>query len=393
MTGRDDEGARIAALHRLAILDTEPERAYDDAVELAASICGTPIAMMTLLDGQRQWFKSKVGVPFDETPREQSFCTQAILSDDTLIVPDASADDRFKELLVVQYAPSLRFYAGAPIKSPDGFNLGTLCVLDVQSRALSKPQQDALEALRRMIERQLELRRVNLELVRLERQKRELTELVVHDLKNPIASILPNARYLTRTTGLSENAKMAAQDITSSTEAMLRLVLNLLDISRAEDAALVPKCTPVVVAELLESVRAGAAARAAEQGGTLALDVAEDAGTVSLDADLIRRVLENLTDNALKYAPRGTITLGARADGDSVLLTVADDGPGIPAAARAAIFEKYTRVEGAPHADRSRGLGLTFCRLAVEAHGGRIWVDERTPRGSVFSLTVPRARA
>ncbi|MBX3228775.1 MAG: GAF domain-containing sensor histidine kinase [Labilithrix sp.] len=388
----DDETARVAALHRLAILDTEPERAYDDAVELAASICGTPIAMMTLLDGQRQWFKAKVGVPFDETPREQSFCTHAILSDDTLVVPDARADERFKDLFVVQYPPSLRFYAGAPIKSPDGFKLGTLCVLDLESRELSKTQQDALEALRRMIERQLELRRVNMELVRLERQKRELTELVVHDLKNPIASILPNARYLARTTGLSENAKTAAQDITSSTEAMLRLVMNLLDISRAEDAALVPRCEPVVLADLLDSVRAGAAARATEQGGTLALDVADDAGTASLDADLVRRVLDNLADNALKYAPGGTVTLGARADAAGVRVTVADDGPGIPAAARAAIFEKYARVDGSPHAERSRGLGLTFCRLAVEAHGGRIWVEERTPRGAVFCMTLPRAR-
>lgn len=390
MSGGDDETARVAALHRLAILDTEPEKAYDDAVELAASICGTPIAMMTLLDGERQWFKSKVGVPFDESPREQSFCTHAILSDDTLIVPNALADDRFKELFAVQYAPSLRFYAGAPIKSPDGFKLGTLCVLDVQSRELSKAQQDALEALRRMIERQLELRRANLELLRLERQKRELTALVVHDLKNPIASILPNARYLARTKGLTESAKSAADDITSSTEAMLRLVMNLLDISRAEDAALVPKREPIVLATLLDAVRTSAAARAAEQGATIAVEVAEDAGTASLDADLVRRVLENLTDNALKYAPGGKVTLGARADGPGVRLTVSDDGPGIPAEARAAVFEKYARVDGAPHAERSRGLGLTFCRLAVEAHGGRIWVEEAAPHGAAFCMSLPR---
>lgn len=385
----DDETARVAALHRLAILDTAPERAYDDAVELAASICGTPMAMMTLLEGERQWFKAKLGVPFDETPRNQSFCTHAITSDETLVVPDASLDDRFKDLPSVQYA-SLRFYAGAPIKSPDGFKLGTLCVLDVQTRELSKPQQEALEALRRMIERQLELRRANLELLRLEQQKRELTALVVHDLKNPIASILPNARYLARTTGLSANAKSAAEDITSSTQAMLRLVMNLLDISRAEDAALVPRREPVVLEKLIDEVRASAAARAEEQGVKLVVDIASDAGSASLDADLLRRVLENLADNALKYAPGGTVTLGARAEDSSVRITVADDGPGIPAESRSAIFEKYARIDGSPHAERSRGLGLTFCRLAVDAHGGRIWVDENAPRGSVFCVKIPR---
>ena len=139
-------------------------------------------------------------------------------------------------------------------------------------------------------------------------------------------------------------------------------------------------------------MRVGAAARAAEQGATLALDVADDAGTASLDADLVRRVLENLADNALKYAPGGKVTFGARADGASARITVADDGPGIPAEARAAVFEKYARIDGSPHADRSRGLGLTFCRLAVEAHGGRIWVEEATPRGAVFCMTLPRVR-
>lgn len=394
------EGARSVALARLQILDTAPEEAYDDIVKLASSICGTPMALMTLLDGDRQWLKAKVGIPFDETPRDQTFCTHAVLQDETLIVPDATSDSRFSELWAVKFPPSLRFYAGAPIRSPDGVKLGTLCVLDVTTRELTPEQRTALEALRRLVERQLELRRANLELVKLEKQKKELTELVVHDLKNPIASILPNAHYIAKAPGLNANARTAASDITQATQAMLRLVMNLLDISRAEEARLVARRRPVAIGPLLNGIVATLAARAEDQDAKLSTDnrLGEDA-TFNVDEDLIRRVLENLTDNALKYAPGGTVVVRAqrsddgrsddeRSDHAAIVLEVEDDGPGIPPDAREAIFEKYARLSGAPHSERSRGLGLTFCRLAVEAHGGEIWV-ESAGRGSIFRARIP----
>jgi signal transduction histidine kinase len=399
----EEEAARSVALRRLEIMDTPPERAYDDIVELASAICRAPMALMTLLDGDRQWLKAKVGIPFDEAPRDQSFCAHAILQDETLVVPDATSDNRFSELLAVKFPPSLRFYAGAPIRSPDGIKLGTLCVLDVTTRDLTPEQKNALEALRRVVERQLELRRANIELVKLEKQKKELTELVVHDLKNPIASILPNSHYIAKAPGLNDNAKAAASDITQATQSMLRLVLNLLDISRAEDAELVARKRPVAIEPLLNNIVAALAVRAADQDAKLSVDVqlggdgsaAADASTstANIDEDLIRRVLENLADNALKYAPGGKVIVRARKDAqtDSLVLEVEDTGPGIPPAQREAIFEKYARLERSPHSERSRGLGLTFCRLAVEAHGGRIWVDgvEGSERGSIFRARIP----
>lgn len=383
-----NERERMSSLRRLEILDTAPERAYDDIVELASAICGTPIAVMTLIDGDRQWMKAKIGLPMDETPREESFCTYAILDNEMLVVPDAQADDRFADMFAVQ--SGLKFYAGSPIRSPDGFNLGTLCVLDVQTRSLTQAQTSALEALRRMIESHLELRRANLELVRLEQQKRELTELVVHDLKNPITSILPNAAYIERSKGISDNARSAAKDILGSTQAMLGLVMNLLDISRAEDATLTPQRSLVDVPQLIEEVRASLGARAVDRGSALALAISDEVAQAQLDRDLTRRILENLADNALKYARGGRVTLGARWEGRDLLLTVEDDGPGIPASERERIFEKYARIDGSPQPERSRGLGLTFCRLASEAHGGQIWVEEVTPRGSRFCVRLPR---
>jgi anti-sigma regulatory factor (Ser/Thr protein kinase) len=159
-----DETARLAALHRYKILDTDPEQAFDDLTLLASQICGTPIALITLVDANRQWFKSRVGVSVTETSRAISFCTHAICQREVLIIPDASTDGRVSESPLVTNEPHIRFYAGAPLVTPEGQALGTLCVADCVSRTLSPEQLEALQALRRQVEGQLELRRNLLDL-------------------------------------------------------------------------------------------------------------------------------------------------------------------------------------------------------------------------------------
>src|SRR4029453_12789789 len=164
VTTSPDEGGRLAALHRYRILDTEPERGFDDLTLLASYICGTPIAAITLIDADRQWFKSRVGIPTTETTRSISFCTHAIQSRDLFIVPHARYDERFRDIPFVTSDPEIRFYAGAPLLTPDGHALGTLCVLDRVARTLSREQLEALSALCRQAEGQLELRRNLIEL-------------------------------------------------------------------------------------------------------------------------------------------------------------------------------------------------------------------------------------
>ena len=154
-----NEAARVAALQKYAILDTEPEEAFDDLVLLASFICDTPIAMISLVDEDRQWFKSKVGVTISETPREIAFCATAIRQPDVFVVPDTLNDERFRNNPLVTSEPNIRFYAGAPLINEDGYALGTICVVDRTPREFGPGQQAALKALSRLVLAQLEFRR------------------------------------------------------------------------------------------------------------------------------------------------------------------------------------------------------------------------------------------
>lgn len=155
----ENETERLAALRQFEILDTEAEKVFDDLTRLAVYICKTPIALITLIDSDRQWFKSKIGLTEFETARDVSFCAHAILQTDSLIVRDTLEDKRFNDNPLVTSEPHLRFYAGSPLTTSEGYKLGTLCVVDNVPRELSEGQIAALKTLSYQAMTQLELRR------------------------------------------------------------------------------------------------------------------------------------------------------------------------------------------------------------------------------------------
>ncbi|MDB6127097.1 MAG: hypothetical protein JWM35_993 [Verrucomicrobia bacterium] len=173
-----DEVDRLTALESYEILDTAPERNLDDIAKIASVICRSPISAITFIDRDRQWFKASVGLSVTETAREDAFCAHTILTSDMLIVEDATRDPRFSDNPHVTGEPKIRFYAGAPLITPENFRLGSLCVIDRTPRSLTTEERGALESLSRLIVTELELRRISRDLAHAVREVKSLTGLV-----------------------------------------------------------------------------------------------------------------------------------------------------------------------------------------------------------------------
>jgi two-component system NtrC family sensor kinase len=180
-----NEARRLKVLWQYEVLDTVPEEVFDDLAELAGAICAAPIALISLVDETRQWFKARVGMTSSETSRDVSFCAHAIMQPDLFIVPDATKDARFRHNPLVVTDPKIRFYAGAPLITPDGHALGTLCVLDKEARELTESQKKALRVLARLVVTQLELRRHSKELAK----ARDDTQFLKRELEKTRAHI------------------------------------------------------------------------------------------------------------------------------------------------------------------------------------------------------------
>ena len=176
-----DEPARLQELIDYGILDTLPESEFDDIVELASAICQTPISLITLIDSDRQWFKAKVGIDVSETPRETSFCAHGLYNpDDILVVPDATKDERFFDNPLVTGNPNIRFYAGAPLTTPKGNVLGSLCIIDNKKKKLTPTQQRALKILSEKVIERLEHRKLKLQLLEHEQTQKDFLEKLTY---------------------------------------------------------------------------------------------------------------------------------------------------------------------------------------------------------------------
>jgi two-component system cell cycle sensor histidine kinase/response regulator CckA len=218
-----DERQRLLGLHKYEVLDTPPELAFDDLTLLAAHICGVPIAMVSLVDDNRQWFKSKVGVSLTETPRDVAFCAHTILHpNEVLEVKDAAADPRFTDNPMVTGEPHIRFYAGAPLVTPDGHAIGSLCVMDRQPRELTPDQLEALRALSRRAVAQLELRRQARELA-LQQGKTNQMLALAEKSGRALLSVL-------------EDEKLATRNLRESEERFRQMIANGTDIIAMIDA-------------------------------------------------------------------------------------------------------------------------------------------------------------
>ena len=397
-----DEEARLEALERYAILDTPFEQNYDDITRLATGICDTPAAMVTLVDRERQWFKSAVGVDARETPRAGGFCAHAVLEPGIMIVEDALTDLRFAQHAMVTGEPYIRFYAGAPLIAPGGHVLGTICVFDNKPRSLAPRQLAALEALARQVMTQLELRLQVRENARVAAQLRTVEKLaavgrlassVAHEINNPLQSI-SNLLFIAANSpdGLSAAYLAEAQEELSRVSHIVTQSLRFHQQSE--------RPREVRLGELVDSVLRLFRTRFRHASVTVEVRDRQTIPSHCYGLDL-RQVIANLVSNALDALldVRGGRLLIHIADAHDLVthrpgtrLTFADTGSGIPQAVLARIWEPFFTTKDI----RGTGLGLWVTHGILEKHRAttrvrtsRVSAQRGSAHGTVFSIFLP----
>ena len=393
----EDEKERLEKLKEYNILDTLPEMVFDDFTKLAAHICGTPISLISLVDESRQWFKSAVGLDAPETPRDVAFCSHAILEDEVFIVPDSFKDDRFHDNPLAVGAPDVRFYAGAPLKTPSGHRIGTLCVIDDKPRELTNEQIESLAALSRQVISQLELRVTNRETKQLVKSKSLFLATMSHEIRTPLNGIMGFTGLLLDQK-LSKEAYEYTQHIKECSENLMLIINDILDISKIEAGKLSIEKIPFNLKSTIESSTLIFCSEVAKKKISLNYDVdATIPEGILGDSLRLRQILLNLLGNAVKFTEKGEINLKVQKNPASkksevleLLFEVTDTGVGIPKEVQVKLFQSFEQADqSTTRKYGGTGLGLSICSKLISLMGGRIWVESDEDKGSKFSFTLP----
>ena len=386
-----DESARLQDLIRLEVLDTEDEAAFDDITQLASIICGTNISLISLVDTDRQWFKSKVGLGAAETGRDIAFCSHAILQEQVFEVSDTLEDERFSDNPLVTDDPSIRFYAGAPLITDNGFPIGTLCVIDQEPKTLTADQTLALKTLAKQVISQLELRLHNRQLARMQKEQEQLLAMMAHDLRSPFNGILGLSRILHEKSDsvTPERVQAMSSSILESSIKVYQLLDELLQWSRNRLGAVTVNLENVSVEKLtLETIEFMQEAFKYKQL-TIQQDVASDL-FIQADASLTKTIIRNLLANAIKYSPESShITVSAKQNGDNIELSVTDQGKGVsPEKIKLLFIDRMQSTEGTS-GETGFGIGLNICHDFTKKQNGDIWLNKDYTQGAQFIISLP----
>ena len=386
--------ARLESLHQYNILDTPPEAGFDDIVRVAAAICETPICLVSFVSFDRQWFKARTGLEACETTLDRSVCAHVVEARALLVIPDLTQDPRTRANPLVTGPPAIRFYAGAPLITPEQQVLGALCVIDDRPRpaGLTPAQRDALSVLANQVMIQLELRRINearerdlLAAIGASELREQFIAVLGHDLRNPLAAISSGIQMLHRSPPKQTTDRVLGM-MQRSARRMSGLIDNVLDFARGRLGGGFPVSRePTLLRPVLEHVVAELHSIWPER--KILTEFTLDR-RVDCDPARIAQLFSNLIGNALTHgAPDGPVTVCAVTGEGGFELSVANLSARIPPETLERLFHPFVRGERAAEG-QGLGLGLYIAAQIAGAHGGRLsadWSDGETR----FTFTMP----
>lgn len=385
------EEDRIKALRRYDILDTPPDSTFDKLTRLAAKLMKVPVAIISLVDKDRVWFKSKFGLDMEEMEREEGLCTTVVLADDFYQIENAATDPRTLGHKLVVGSFGLRFYAAYPLRNRDGYNLGAFCIIDREPRFLTPEEQGILRDLRDIAMEQIELKLTSKLSVA---KHNHILNTTAHDLKNPLTTIPVRADLIKLKKHDPEVVDTMCDHIKVASLNMVRIIDELLQSGSMEAGEVRLLLVKLNITYLVSNVVAMNQPLAERKGQHIHFDAEMDM-FIHGDEGKLNEIVDNLINNAIKYAPLNTnIFVKVSSVNDQIMIIVEDEGPGLTMEDKKMLFQRFTRLSAQPTAgEHSTGLGLSIVKVLVEAHGGLIFAEsEGKNKGTRFVVQLPQLK-
>lgn len=393
----ENEQERLSALNSYDILDTLPESDFDHITKIASLVCNTPISLVSIIDSNRQWFKSRTGLDVTETPRDMAFCSHAILTpNDAFVVPNSLVDDRFHDNPLATGNPHVVFYAGIPLVTDNGLPFGTLCVIDNKPKELDASQLETLKALAQQVVRLFELRKKNMELVasraalsEMNNDLENFAHVVAHDLKSPCNNLIMLAELMGEKYAgtVDEEGAQMLDYMKESSHTLRGLIDDILRFSKDSYLGADEKHSFSFV-QMMKDVRG-----LLQLPSNFTITSTEDHSLIYANKTALKQVLLNLCTNAIKYNDKAEAWLDVSfmQDKSHYHFMVEDNGKGIPANSQKAVFQLFhTLGQKDRFSDSGHGVGLSTVKKLVERMGGEIKLTSEVGVGSVFSFSIKK---